>query len=121
MTDGIPGALHEIGRQNPHLAMAMKIAADKIERLETERVDKARAWDMSDTKNQETERLRAARCGTVAITSGVEPMMKIFCDGCSEEVTGGEDRVRRELTLGDHNVLVEVMVRFNNVWNDGNL
>ena len=33
MTDGTPGALREIGRQNPHLAMAMEIAADEIERL----------------------------------------------------------------------------------------
>ena len=33
MTDGIPGALREIGKQNPHLAMAMKIAADEIEGL----------------------------------------------------------------------------------------
>ena len=33
MTDGISGALRELGRQNPHISVALNKAADEIEKL----------------------------------------------------------------------------------------
>ena len=55
MDDGTANALREIGRQNPHLAMAMRTAADKIERLRM-LLDEA-------TTNPEGDYYLGLRCG----------------------------------------------------------
>lgn len=48
--------------------------------------------------------------------------MKIFCDGCENEIGDKKpDRVRRQMQVGGHDVMIEVMVRVDRVWNGGHL
>ncbi len=66
MTDGIPGALRAIGKQNPHLAMAMEVAADEHERLaaiEAEARLLTEWWFRADSEEdqQDTKRFERLR------------------------------------------------------------
>jgi hypothetical protein len=53
-------------------------------------------------------------------------MIKYFCDGCGKEISGGGERVIKELTLSpsstiENQIRIEVLVAINRTWNAGNI